>query len=338
MLALPEDRISQPDLPEDLKIAVVLDRSRSMESYAEQVNGSLAYIERITGSDFDIYLTASPFRGEGPRRVLHSFLRPEDLFYFGGQNPAQVLAQFMELSAGIDYSAIFVLTDGSGYELGPASYALPIPDAPIWMIHLESDLPLGYDDGTLEAIQASGGGVVSSIEQAFQRLAFSLAAKNGSSEDALYVQDLIDGYVWRVLPVDLAEAAGVQPINDDEGFTPFAVRRLVLAEMQRNRGALNDLDILDTLHALAKEHSVVTPYSSMIVLVNTMQQRSLDLLERADDRFEREYEDVGGTAPPTQLPLGGVPEPHEWLLLGLAAAFLIYYARTNKLVPIFGRN
>jgi hypothetical protein len=100
VLALPEDRISQPNLPEDLKIAVVLDRSRSMESYAEQVNGSLAYIEAKTGSDFDIYLTASSFRGEGPRRVLHSLLRPEDLFYFGGQNPAQMLAQFMELSAG----------------------------------------------------------------------------------------------------------------------------------------------------------------------------------------------------------------------------------------------
>jgi putative PEP-CTERM system integral membrane protein len=338
VLALPEDQIAQPDLPGDLTFAVVLDRSRSMETYAEQVNDSLAYIQAKTGSDFDIYLTASPFRGEGPRRVLNSLLRTEDLFYFGGQNPAQMLAQFMELSAGRSYSAILVLTDGSGYELGPASYTLPVPDAPIWMVHLESDLPLGYDDGTLEAIQASGGGVASSIEQAFQRLAFSLAAKRGSSEDALYIQDLLDGYAWQVLPVELAEAAGVQPMNDDGGFAPFAVRRLVLAEMQRNRGALGDLEILDALHALAKEHSVVTPYSSMIVLVNSMQQRSLDLLERAENRFEREYEDVGGTAPPTQLPLGGVPEPHEWLLLGLAAAFLIYYSRTNKLVPIFRRN
>ena len=332
VLAIPEQEYNRPDLPVGLELAVILDRSRSMQTHSEQVESALAYLQERVGGDFDIYLTASPYRGESPQRVSMSSLDPQDLFYFGGQNPAQMLAQFMELSAGGSYDAILVLTDGSGYELGPATYNLPIPDASLWMVHLESDLPLGYDDGTLEAIQASGGGVTVSIEQDLQRLAFSLSAGNGSSTGEVNLQDALDGYVWQVLPRELAEATAVQAISTEEGFVPFAVRRLVLAEMQRNQGNLKDLEVLDSLHALAKEHSVVTPYSSMIVLVNQVQQLSLDQLERAADRFEREYEAVGGTAPPTQLPLGGVPEPHEWLLLGLAVAFLIYYARKNKLV------
>jgi putative PEP-CTERM system integral membrane protein len=340
VLAIPEQQVTPPKLPQPFKVAIVLDRSRSMQTYAEQVDSTLTYFQEQLDSDFDIYLTSSPFRGEEPQQVSMSTLELQDLFYFGGQNPAQILAQFMELSAGSDYDAILVLTDGSGYELGPASYSLPVPEAPVWMVHLESDLPLGYDDGTLEAIQASGGGVTGSIEQALQRLAFSLAADSIPLTGEVTLQDSLDGYVWQVLPRELAEVALVQAVSDDEGFLPFAVRRLILAEMQRNRGELNDLEVLDSLHALAEEYSVVSPYSSMIVLVNSLQQMSLDQMERAADRFEREYEAVGGTVPPTQLPLGGVPEPHEWLLLGLAAAFLIYYARVNKLVlnPFSRRN
>jgi hypothetical protein len=81
---------------------------------------------------------------------------------------------------------------------------------------------------------------------------------------------------------------------------------------------------------LAKETNIVTPYSSMIVLVTSTQQKRLEQLEQSDARFEREYEPVGETVPLNPLPLGGVPEPHEWLLLGLAAAFLIYYTYTKK--------
>jgi len=90
------------------------------------------------------------------------------------------------------------------------------------------------------------------------------------------------------------------------------------------------LETLDYLHAIAVEHSVVTPYSSMIVLVTERQERLLDRLETDGDRFEREHEDVGETE---AVSVTGVPEPEEWLLIILAAAMLIWYARTTQLVP-----
>jgi hypothetical protein len=117
---------------------------------------------------------------------------------------------------------------------------------------------------------------------------------------------------------------------DDRGFEAFAARRLVLAEIQSQRGRLDDLQVLDSLQALAQYYSIVTPYSSMIVLVTPEQHYRLERLQQAGDRYEREYEDVGETTPLNPLPLSGVPEPHEWLLLGLATAMLLYYVYTKK--------
>jgi hypothetical protein len=101
--------------------------------------------------------------------------------------------------------------------------------------------------------------------------------------------------------------------------------------MQREQGTINQLATLDQLHALAREYSIVTPYSSMIVLVNNRQQNLLDNIELQDDRFEREYEPIQNTVPATQMPLTGVPEPEEWLLIGLAVAMLLWYANQQRM-------
>jgi hypothetical protein len=101
--------------------------------------------------------------------------------------------------------------------------------------------------------------------------------------------------------------------------------------LERNRGNIDQIDTLDHLHAIATEHGVVTPYSSMIVLVQERQQELLDKLEARGDRFLREYEEVGETEAQNALTVTGVPEPEEWLLLGLAAAILLGYAYRKRL-------
>jgi hypothetical protein len=63
----------------------------------------------------------------------------------------------------------------------------------------------------------------------------------------------------------------------------------------------------------------------MIVLVTQRQEDWLDLLEKGKDRFQREYEDVGETIPNNNLMVTGVPEPEEWLLLGVAVLMLGWY-------------
>jgi putative PEP-CTERM system integral membrane protein len=326
ILVRPVSNGDLPRLPGNLHLAAVLDRSRSMVEHRVEVKAALERLAKVAGADVDVYLTASEYRGEEPSLVSLAEFDPGDVLYYGGQNAAELLTQFDALHTGQDYDAILVLTDGSGYELsnGDAiSQEVPIPGAPVWMVHL-GGFPLGYDDATLEAIQASGGGAVSDVEEALLRLAVAIEV-----EQSALSYDVVDGYAWLTIPTEVAEFSNA--VDDD--FAAFAARRLILAQMRRQRGEMDELDTLDHLHAIAVEHSVVTPYSSMIVLVNEWQEKRLDELEKDGDRFQREYEEIGETAPESAFDVTGVPEPEEWLLIALAAAMLIGYARKMQLVP-----
>jgi putative PEP-CTERM system integral membrane protein len=260
-------------------------------------------------------------------------LHPEQIVYFGGQNAAQLISQFETLQqenpSTHSYNAVIVLTDGTGYELGATNEQATAPPFPVWVVHVGGDLPLGYDDQTLEAIQASGGGVSGSIEEALQRIAVSLDLPQDGSLEMAPAKDLLGGYLWIVQPTEQAETAlpagaQVQIHTPDDPFAALAARRLILAEMQRNRGSIDNIETLDALHTLAMEYGIVTPYSSMIVLVDWQQQNMLNNLSNLKDRYQREVEAIGETTPSTPLPLRGVPEPQEWLLIGLAVALLAY--------------
>ena len=93
-------------------------------------------------------------------------------------------------------------------------------------------------------------------------------------------------------------------------------------EIARQREQLDQLTTLDQLHAIAIKHSIVTPYSSMLVLVNTRQEQLLQDLENDADRFNREVEPVGETE---GLSVTGVPEPEEWLLIIVGLLMLAGY-------------
>jgi putative PEP-CTERM system integral membrane protein len=327
VIVQPASTDDYPDLPGDLRLAVVADRSRSMAEHAGDVRAALDGLDMTLGSGttVDLYLTASRFRGEAPSRIGLARFDPDTLLYFGGQNAAELLEQFNTLHTDQDYDAILVLTDGNGYELSAGDIDVSVPDAPVWMVHLGADFPSGYDDATLQAIQASGGGVTGDIEEALTRLAFALEA-----EPSVSSPDVVDGYVWSTVPTGTAEtgqAVTVHAAND--GFAALAARWLILDAMRRQRGTLNELDTLDHLHVIAIQQSIVTPYSSMIVPVSTRQENLLNQLEARGDRFLRETEEVGETTPQSPFSVTGVPEPEEWLLLALAAAILIWYARAK---------
>lgn len=320
--ALPQPRA-------DLTLAVVLDRSRSMAAVAEQVKTAFTQLTELAekGATIDVYLTASEFRGEGPSVVTLAELDVAGILYYGGQNAAELLAQYNQLRQKDDYDGVFVLTDGSGYSLGEGDVAVSSSAVPVWMVHL-GGLPLGYDDPTLEVIQASGGGATDNWADALLRFAVSDSGLPGFTNGKLAdtAPDLIDGYSWLLLPTDVASAqfADATVHQPSEPFAAFAGRRVILAEMKRNHARLASLDILDELHALAIEHSIVTPYSSMIVLINERQQQLLDELSSQADRFAREFEDVGETPQTTNI-LTGVPEPEEWLLIFVAVGLLGWY-------------
>ncbi|MCP4422914.1 MAG: TIGR02921 family PEP-CTERM protein [Chloroflexi bacterium] len=311
VIAEPVTDASAPAPNGDLRLAVILDRSRSMEKLAKEVETALS--ELAAWGTADVYLTASELRGEEPSRATMAEFDAGDILYFGGQNAAELLTQFNALQQDETYDAILVITDGTGYELDDGELTIPVPNSPVWMVHLDGRFPLGYGDDTLEVIQASGGGAVGSVAEAMTRL----LAKDGA---------IVDGYVWQI-EQELALEEKVQ-----DGFAAIAARQLILAQTAQERANLGELATLDALHEIAVAQGIVTPYSSMIVLVTERQHNLLDEAEAQGDRFEREYEEIGETDQQA-LTVTGVPEPEEWLLIGLAAVMLGWYWRNGRKKP-----
>lgn len=281
------------------KLAVVVDTSLSMREHAQEVRTELALLES-RGLDFDVYVAPSPWSCEQPHRVAPGQLDP---FYYGGHTHEGVLADFASVRGDEAYAAVIVLSDPGSFaflqddsrpivELDPAAFV-----EPIWMVHL-GGLPFAYRDQLVELIRASGGGVATGVDEALARI--------GSS--------VVDGYRWELEPA--AEDDG-----EDEAFAPIAAAALV--------GHLGDRGAdLDAIHRVAVEHAVVTPWSSMIVLVDDAQRRALERASQAKDRFEREAESgVESTTTPDNLEVTATPEPHEWMLLGLAALALLAVSR-----------
>ncbi|HSH02990.1 MAG TPA: TIGR02921 family PEP-CTERM protein [Anaerolineae bacterium] len=305
-------------LPAETRLAVVLDRSYSMRDYTAEVEEALA---ALADWPVDLYLTSSAVHPEKASILpLTTDFAVNDILFFGGQKPGDLLQQFAELQGERAYDAVLILTDGAGYELGEAQGDIPTVDVPLWFVHLNDDLPLGYDDATLAVIQSSGGGSAGSVQEALTRLANQAA--DGSVQ-------YVDGLLWRLMPTT------GEVVENDAEFAPLAARFYILSEMVRQRQNLDQLEALDGLHALAVEHSIVTPYSSMIVLVTTAQERLLDQLEQGDDRFDREHDAVGET---NSMPLNGVPEPHEWLLLIVSLGLGIWYWRRDEEIWAMGQG
>ena len=320
-----------PAIPADVNIAVVLDRSRSMAEISDDVAAALTQVYGLA-NNVDVYLTASAFRGEEPSVVSLANLNVADIIYFGGQDAAELLSQFNELYNNQPYDIVLVLTDQTGFGIMDESLEIAVPKMPVWMIHLGGNFPLGYDDATLAVIQGSGGGVAATVDEAVTRW---LVKADAAESDV--VTDLVDGYVWQTGALEqmaelTAVSANLIEHKTTDDFAALAARQVILAAMQRHREKLSSLDLLDSLHALAQDQSIVTPYSSMIVLVNERQEQLLKELEEQDDRFEREFEDVGETE---TISVTGVPEPEEWLLLILAGLVLVWYWSKSRR-PVVG--
>lgn len=307
------------------KLAIVLDSSRSMNAHSQELAETFKWLQekgfadnKLANNDADLYITdsadAQPKRLDDIRRF-----QPQKMTFYGSIQLKEMLQQFVQLRGDTAYNTILLVTDEGSYELSDDSKDLPAISAPLWVVHLGGQLPPAYDDATLEAIQDSGGGVASELPEVMQRLAIQEAL--GSS-----VVNVVDGYTWFM-------EQGNTEASSKNGFEQLAARQLVLGLSQKLKGASEvSLQKLDAIHEVAKTFEIVTPYSSMIVLVNERQKEALKRAEAASDRFDREVESGKEqlSKPFDPLTVSGVPEPEEWMLMGIAAVALLVIVRRQR--------
>lgn len=292
-----------------LRAAVVVDTSRSMERRVQELKAERGWMqESLRDAKVDLYLASAPSSGRGPERRSDALSFPPDsVVWYGALTQPELLRQFEATRAGTEYDAVFVLTDSGGQDLVEEQPKVPALKEALWMVHLGGELPRGYDDQTLALLTRPGSGVATALGEAVRR--FSAAASMPGS-----MTDLDSGYLWAM------ETAQASPTPDP--FAPLAARQLVLAMGRSTKG--DALARVDAVHALAKDQRIVTSYSSMLVLVDDAQRQRLAQLEAKADRFEREVESgTSGAAGGSDLfDVSAVPEPHEWVLLALAALLL----------------
>lgn len=182
------------------------------------------------------------------------------------------------------------------------------------MLILECD----YFKTVLQAIQNSQGGVAQNVATAIEQM---VTEANGVLA--------IDGYSWTIEESDVKTTS-------NKGLEPLAARQLALHLSDKDREQLT-LPELDAIHQIANNHSIVTPYSSMIVLVNDRQREQLKAAEAKSDRFNREVETgveqldtLFNPFETTQV--SGVPEPDLWILLGIVTLALILVFQRQQFV------
>jgi putative PEP-CTERM system integral membrane protein len=314
-------------LPKNKRLAIVLDGSYSMNAHRSKLTNTIDWLQTniLPHNQSDLYLTAStPAQAQS---LPMAGFKPDKAIFYGKIDPQQMLSQFQTLSktaTNANYDAVIAITDEGSYELTTEGNKERSMSAPLWMVHL-GGLPHAYDDATLASIQSSGGSVSTEIKTVMQRIATLPSLGAGTS-----LLSVVDDYAW------FLSQAPDSTAQQDNNFDAIAARQWVTQVSQSLKPS--QLKELDAVHVLAKRYSIVTPYSSAIVLVNDRQKQDLQAAEKNQDRFQREGEDKQLPLPQSVAVTSGkvsaTPEPAEWLLFSIAFLLLgmVYRHNTNKTV------
>ena len=357
------------NLPTNQKFAVIVDTSYSMGKHARSLRDNLQWLKNngyadqnssqqvVSNNDADLYLVGT--NGKAPVRIDNfSKFQENDIVYYGTVQPGEILQQFVKMQGDTKYDGILLLTDAGSYELSQDKKDLPEINSPLWFIHLDEAISPAYDDATIKVLQKSAGGVGTDISEVLQRITTrqnltanlvnqtnqnkslgNVPTKNATKpvkQDQIKpaVVSVVDGYAWYLQPNTLNM---VNNTNDGKNkiFAPLAARQLVLGMSQQM--SQETLQWLDNIHAIAKNYKIVTPYSSMIVLVNEEQRQMLAAAEASTDRFDRTAETGQEALTKPFNPLNSttqttaIPEPSHILGTGAIALLLIVNRQRRRL-------
>jgi putative PEP-CTERM system integral membrane protein len=312
-------------LPKGQRIALVLDTSRSMGNHIKELSQTWDWLKQhgfadkdLTNNDADLYISVA--KGAAAQRLddIQQFPAEKTTFY-GTIQPQEMLAQFNQLRGDTTYDAVLLLSDEGSYELARNDKTVVVSPAPLWMIHL-GGLPAAYNDGIIKSIQDTGGGVSEDIAEVLRRIATKSAL--GDS-----VVSVVDDYAWYLQKLETAEVNNAQKPKD---LQALAARQLILGLSKRIK--LDNLESLDAIHAIAKKYEIVSPYSSMLVLVNDEQRRLLQEAEAASDRFDRKIENGKESLTKPNNPFKtSIPEPSGGWILAVSGVAIFIFVKRQKI-------
>jgi hypothetical protein len=261
-----------------------------------------------------------------PRTLKPRTLNAEfDFVNFGESQPFTTLKEFYE-----DYDlAIVIIGEKETFDLKDV-----FPnhlDYPAYIIHANELIPAYQQEFTTQAIK-NNGQVVDSLHQAISH--YVVSQQLDASRTFTH---LTTGLYWSLIlkqqpdsdTLDKSEAASKWPsirTSPGEPFSYLVGQAYLINQVKKFQGnVINDLDFLDKTHAFAEQAHIISPYSSLIALVNQQQMEELKRQSRTERRYEesamRTGQPIGGPvfdlAPPAAFErLGGIFNPPLILELG----------------------
>lgn len=325
-----QDHFSKTDQTiQGQRIALLLDSSYSnkQKDWTEYLKKNFPIDSLLTNNTVDLFF----FNDKVSQKIsLNSNLLNQGLntIPIGKTDRLGALAQIPNT-----YDAIFMTTDSSSFDGKPGNVSMT-SKARIYLIHPENHIPI-YNDALSTAIFQSGGKVVGSGFEAVQDLWLQKKMKEIVPEETILDVNEYGAWILQSKP----------NIKNDSGspFNQLAQKKLII-DMIKKTSSLN-LEELDRLNSLSQSSFIVTPYSSMIVLVTEDQKRQLAEAMQANNRYQVAF-DIGEEqlADPSGrgiLEVGAVPEPYEWLLIIVGSMLLCYFYREKfqlVLQPIYEQS
>ncbi len=309
-----------------LSLALLIDTSFSMTAIKERLATTLDSLKQLsqhTNVTIDFYALTDDLQVISAKQL-------NELVLFGHSSTAKQLKQWQQSDyAQQSYDALLLLTDQGNYESSEkvaliSNKKMSDKKVPLWIVHLGEQPAYAYEDNLLSYIYQSGGGITDTIHEVITRVIWQ--KQTGITETAQISEHYLWAYSW---------SDEVTKPTKNENLSAIVAHQWISANFnQRLDNGAEQVAHLDDLHYLAKRYSLVSPFSSMMVLVNKRQEEALSKLSSGDERFERSVETgkksiiKGGNL----FAISSVPEPEEWALL--MVVFLIlsgHLIRKNQL-------
>jgi putative PEP-CTERM system integral membrane protein len=290
------------------RINVVVDNSYSMLSQIALINTTIAELKEVFGeNNVKTYV-----------ETQETDAIATNMFW----GDKQMLPQLYNNEDILNQAPSVYITDNGSYELLTDTLKSLQLNNPLYLLHLNENWPKAYSDNLYETLKLNGGGAAGSIEELVTQISSNTSDSNVISRCG-------------GIAIEVYETSKKPCVIGPSAMADRIIASKLIDKMVKDVYTEDRLTALDKMHAYAKKHHIVTPYSSMIVLVNDRQKKALEDAENKDDRFDRENETGGepdGKLSETQVT--GTPEPEEWMLIILSGImlFVLWYRKKYQVV------
>jgi len=208
------------------------------------------------------------------------------IHYFGKSNGLAAFANFNQ-----QYDVVFIVNESNPTLSDTLPFAFPT------RVYLINDSPGPFSMKLTSQILQTGGDVVNTITDGIKLYAM----EKQKQPDSYVLNSYLVMTGIRTQPGQITDPAIGKTALDQ--LTNHAVFRTSLAQF--NKDISGDVAILDNLHSFSAKANLVSPYSSLLALVNEQQVQTL---ERFEEDYNR-YQDASLTEQFTPQPirLGGLP-------------------------------